>query len=81
MSNLTERDVLSKLEALRDPDLGRDIVALGYVKNIRICAPIVSCDIELANPASLAKAKLQKEAEAALLELPEIDEAHVRLSV
>lgn len=79
MSSLTERDVLSKLESLRDPDLGRDIVSLGYVKNIRICAPIVSCDIELQNPASLARDKLQKEAESALLELPDVDEAHVNM--
>ena len=46
---LKEQDVLDKLSAVRDPDLGRDIVSLGYAKNIRVCAPIVSCDIELTN--------------------------------
>ncbi|HXV63118.1 MAG TPA: P-loop NTPase [Vicinamibacteria bacterium] len=80
MSRVTEQDVLSKLEALRDPDLGRDIVSLGSVKNVRICSPIVSCDIELSNPASQARDRLRKEAEAALLSIPGIEEANVRMT-
>ena len=77
---LKEQDVLDKLSAVRDPDLGRDIVSLGYAKNIRVCAPIVSCDIELTNPASGAKERIKAEATKALLELPEIDEANVNLT-
>lgn len=80
MSTISEREVLDKLSALRDPDLGRDIVSLGYVKNIRICAPIVSCDIELANPASQAKDQLRAQAEAALLELSDVSEANVQVT-
>ncbi len=76
----TEQDVLDKLSAVRDPDLGRDIVSLGYAKKIRICAPIVSCDIELANPASAAKDRIKAEATKALLALPEIDQANVNLT-
>ncbi|MGH9320727.1 MAG: iron-sulfur cluster assembly protein, partial [Vicinamibacteria bacterium] len=77
---MTERAVLEKLSSLHDPDLGRDVVALGAVKNLRICAPIVSCDIELANPASSAKERLKQEAEAALREIPGIEEANVRMT-
>ena len=80
MSTISERDVLDKLSALRDPDLGQDIVSLGYVKNVRICTPIVSCDIELANPASQAKVKLRAQAEAALLELADVSEANVQVT-
>jgi ATP-binding protein involved in chromosome partitioning len=80
MSTISEREVLEKLASLRDPDLGRDIVSLGYVKNVRICAPIVSCDIELANPASQAKDQLRAQAEAALLELPEVNETNVNVT-
>lgn len=75
----SEKDVLEKLSAVRDPDLARDVVSLDYVKNIRVCAPIVSCDIELANPASAAKDKIQDEARRALLELPDITEANVEI--
>jgi ATP-binding protein involved in chromosome partitioning len=78
--NVTEQAILEKLSTLHDPDMGRDIVTLGFVKNLRICAPIVSLDIELPNPASTAKERLQKEAETALLELPGIDQANVRMT-
>ena len=74
---LSDQDVLDKLSAVRDPDLGRDIVSLEYVKNIRVCAPIVSLDIELANPASGARDRIREEAQKRLLELPDIEEANV----
>jgi ATP-binding protein involved in chromosome partitioning len=80
MSNVTEQAVLEKLSSLHDPDLGRDIVSLGFVKNVRICAPIVSCDIELANPASTAKDRLRKEAEAALREIEGVEQANVKMT-
>ncbi len=76
---LTEKDVLDQLSVVRDPELGRDVVSLDYVKNIRVCAPIVSCDIELANPVSGAKDRIREDAEKALLELPEINEANVEI--
>jgi ATP-binding protein involved in chromosome partitioning len=80
MPSLTEDAVLEKLSGLHDPDLGRDIVSLGFVKNVRICAPIVSCEIELANPASPAREKIKREAEAALRGLPGIDQANVKMT-
>jgi ATP-binding protein involved in chromosome partitioning len=80
MSEVTEQAVLEKLSSLHDPDLGRDIVSLGFVKNVRVCAPIVSCDIELANPASTGKDRLQREAEAALREIPGVDQANVKMT-
>jgi ATP-binding protein involved in chromosome partitioning len=79
-SEVTERAILERLSALHDPDMGRDIVSLGLVKNIRICAPIVSLDIELPNPASTARDRLQEEAERALVDLPGIDQANVRMT-
>src|SRR5262245_37741600 len=80
MANVTEEAILEKLSTLHDPDLGRDIVSLGFVKNIRICAPIVSCDIELANPASTAKDRLRREAEGVLRGIPGVDEANVKMT-
>jgi ATP-binding protein involved in chromosome partitioning len=79
MPTLTEQQVLSSLSSLRDPELGKDIVSLGYVKNVRICAPIVSCDIELSRPAGQVGERMKREAEAALLALPGIEEANVEV--
>jgi ATP-binding protein involved in chromosome partitioning len=80
MSDVTERTVLESLKSLQDPDLARDLVSLGAIKNIRICAPIVSCDIELKNPASPARDRLAQDARKALLEIPGIEEANVRMT-
>ena len=35
---VTEAAVLDALRAVRDPDLHKDIVALGFVKNLRLDA-------------------------------------------
>jgi ATP-binding protein involved in chromosome partitioning len=80
MADVSERTVLESLSRLQDPDLGRDLVSLGSIKNIRICSPIVSCDIELRNPASPARDRLEAEAREALLSIPGIEEANVRMT-
>ena len=63
-SKISEPDVLEKLKAVQDPDLGRDIVSLGFVQNVKICLPVVSFDIQLTTPACPVKDRLKAEAEA-----------------
>lgn len=51
MGNLiTEQDVLKALATVQDPDLHRDIVSLGFVKDLKVEARRVSFTIELATP-------------------------------
>jgi ATP-binding protein involved in chromosome partitioning len=76
---IEQSDVLEKLKAVLDPDLGRDIVSLGFVKNIKICAPLVSFDIERSAPISLVKERFEADAVAAVKELPGIDEVNVHV--
>lgn len=80
MATLTDADVLEQLKTLREPELGRNVVSLDMVKNIRICAPIVSCDVELQNPASAHKERIKAEAEKRLQALPGIDQAEVNVT-
>ncbi len=77
---ITETDVLEKLRLVQDPDLHRDIVSLDFVKNIKICAPTVSFDIELTTPACPVKDRLKSEAETAVSELPGIDVVNVNMT-
>jgi ATP-binding protein involved in chromosome partitioning len=77
---IQEADVLERLKTVQDPDLRRDIVSLGFVKNIKICAPIISFDIERTSPASMVRERLKAEAEAAVKELPGIDQVNVQIS-
>jgi ATP-binding protein involved in chromosome partitioning len=61
-----EEDVLEALKGVKDPDLHRDIVALGFVKNLRIDGGSVSLDIELTTPACPVKDRMRDEATALL---------------
>ncbi|MBI1305269.1 MAG: P-loop NTPase [Bacteroidetes bacterium] len=49
--NYTEEDILKALSNVDDPDLRKDIVTLGMVKNIRIAGNNVAFDVELTTPA------------------------------
>ena len=58
----TEADVLKALESVRDPDLHRDIVALGFVQRVTIKDGVVSFAIELTTPACPVRDQLRAEA-------------------
>lgn len=48
---LTEENILNALRSVKDPDLHKDIVSLGFVKNLRIGGKDVSFTLELTTPA------------------------------
>ena len=60
---LTEEAVLDALRQVIDPDLHKDIVSLGFVKNIEIAGAAVGFTIQLTTPACPVKDLLQKQAE------------------
>ncbi|MCU0865080.1 MAG: Mrp/NBP35 family ATP-binding protein [Planctomycetes bacterium] len=62
--------VLDALRAVRDPDLHQDIVALGFVKNLKICGGNVAFSIELTTPACPVKDLMKAQAERAVAALP-----------
>ncbi|MCC7436045.1 MAG: Mrp/NBP35 family ATP-binding protein [Methanoregulaceae archaeon] len=64
---LSEAAVLDALRQVNDPDLHRDIVALGFVKDVRIDGTKVSFTIELTTPACPVKDLLKAEAEGVVL--------------
>ena len=66
MSDVTEEMVREALSSVQDPDLRRDIVALGFVKEVRICDGNVAARIELTTPACPVKEQLKQEAHDAI---------------
>ena len=50
-AKLSERDVLEALKGVKDPDLGRDLVDLGMIKDIKIGDGDVSLMVNLTTPA------------------------------
>ena len=69
MASLTEAVVLDALRAIQDPDLHKDIVALGFVKNVRIDGGRVALTIELTTPACPVKDMMRDQAHAILVGL------------
>ncbi len=59
----SEKDILSALSKIIDPDFNRDIVSLGFVQNIKITGLDVAFDIALTTPACPVKDEFQRQAE------------------
>ncbi|HOH49397.1 MAG TPA: P-loop NTPase [Candidatus Hydrogenedentes bacterium] len=76
----TEAQILEALGAIVDPDLNRDIVSLGFVKNLKIEGGAVSFDIELTTPACPVKDAFKRQAEAAVGALPGVDRVEVTMT-
>src|SRR5580765_5236685 len=58
--------VLDALKVVRDPDLGRDIVSLGFIKDLVIDGSRVAFTIELTTPACPVKEQMRDQARAAV---------------
>ena len=63
---VTDADVLDALTIVQDPDLHRDIVSLGFIKDLRIDGGRVAFTIELTTPACPVKDLMRDQARAAV---------------
>ncbi len=77
---ISEQDVLNSLTKIIDPDFNKDIVALGFVKNIKIKDSHVDFDIELTTPACPVKSEFQTKAEEAVRNLGGVKSVSVRMT-
>ena len=72
--------ILDALKVVRDPDLNRDIVSLGFVKDLAIDQGRVALTIELTTPACPVKDQMRDQARAALMQLPGVSSVDVKMS-
>jgi ATP-binding protein involved in chromosome partitioning len=79
-ASVTESAVLDALKVVQDPDLHRDIVSLGFVKNLAIDGGRVAFTIELTTPACPVKDQMQAQARAAVAALPGVGEVRVDMT-
>ena len=77
---VTKEAVLDALRGVIDPDLGRDIVSLGFVTKHAVCDGIVSVTINLTTPACPVKDKLRDQAKALIEALPGVEQAEVEMT-
>ena len=73
------QDVLNALRAVKDPDLRRDIVSLGFVKDLEVSDSRVSFTIQLTTPACPVRDQLAAQARQAVQALG-ISEVEVRMT-
>ncbi len=80
MGTLSEAVVLDALRVVRDPDLHKDIVSLGFIKNLRIEGGRVSFAIELTTPACPVKDLMREQAHAAVSALPGVSDVDIEMT-
>ena len=81
MPSVIDRDaVLAALKVVVDPDLRRDIVSLGFVKNLVIEGGRVRFTIELTTPACPVKDQLREQALAAVRALPGVTDVDLQMT-
>jgi ATP-binding protein involved in chromosome partitioning len=72
--------VLEALRAVKDPDLHRDIVSLGFVKDLNIRGGDVAFTIELTTPACPVKDAMRDQARAVVSQLPGVTGVDVTMT-
>lgn len=79
MTELTEQVVLDGLRQIKDPDLHKDIVTLGFIKDLRIDGGNVSFRIVLTTPACPVKAEMESAAREIVGSLPGVTAVSVTM--
>src|SRR4051812_49153102 len=72
--------ILDALKVVRDPDLNRDIVSLGFIKDLKSDGGSVAFTIELTTPACPVKEQMRDQARAAVMQVPGVSSVDVTMS-
>ncbi len=76
----SEQSILDALRTVNDPDLHKDIVALNFIKNLKIDGGKVSFAIELTTPACPVKDQMEQWAREAVLKVDGVREVDIRMT-
>jgi ATP-binding protein involved in chromosome partitioning len=78
---VTQEQVLDALRVVKDPDLGRDLVTLGMIENVKIGERgDVSFTIVLTTPACPVKEQLKQQSESVVSALPGVREVEAEVT-
>ena len=72
--------VLAALKVVRDPDLQRDIVSLGFIKDLKIDGGRVSFTIELTTPACPVKDQMRDQARDLVSRVPGVSDVQIEMT-
>lgn len=77
---ITPDAVLQALRSVQDPDLARDIVSLGFIKDLVIDGGAVRFKVELTTPACPVKELLKKQCHEAVSRLPGVTAVEIQMT-
>ncbi len=73
MEHLTEERILDALRGVQDPEIHRDIVSLGMVKNLAVDHGQVTFTVELTTPACPLRETIEHDCKQALAQVPGVN--------
>jgi ATP-binding protein involved in chromosome partitioning len=79
MTQVSEQGVLDALRQVRDPDLHKDIVTLGFIKDLKIEGGDVSFRVVLTTPACPVREQLQQQSEEVVRAVPGVSSVRVTM--
>jgi ATP-binding protein involved in chromosome partitioning len=79
MAEITEQSVLQALATIQDPDLHKDIVTLGFIKDLKITGGEVSFRIVLTTPACPVKELMEEQARTSVGAIPGVTKVDVTM--
>ncbi len=77
---VSQEQVLGALKKVQDPDLHKDIVSLGFIRNLKIENGNVAFDMNLTTPACPVKDQMRDEAVALVKGLPGVQNVEVKMT-
>jgi ATP-binding protein involved in chromosome partitioning len=79
MTQISEQSVLDALRQVKDPDLHKDIVTLGFIKDLKIEGGAVSFRVVLTTPACPVKEEMEGAAREVVAALPGVTSVNVTM--
>ncbi len=79
MTQISEQSVLDALRQIKDPDLHKDIVTLGFIKDLKIEGGVVSFRVVLTTPACPVKEEMEGAAREVVGALPGVTSVNVTM--
>ena len=79
-STISEADVLTALRGVEDPDLHKDVVTLGMIKDVKIDGSNISFTFELTTPSCQLKDQLEQSARTAVQSISGVGDIKINMN-
>lgn len=77
---INKEKVYEVLRSVMDPELNKDLVSLGMIKDVEVSNQVVKVTVELTTPACPLKKKIEDDVRNAIAKLPDVDKVEVTMT-